>query len=182
MPAQPLTIAPEIIHQARQRYRDGVPADEIAASAGISTGTLYIWLDGKVPSMAPLAPIPRRRPGTRRSLPSKSDRRMLVVRIWRAANAHMREIEQRLAEAGEPKVARDRDMRSMGSLVKMLRDLEAFGFRDLAAKPKAETAETDEEEDTRDIDEFRRDLARQMDAIMARRADRAADDSERQRD
>lgn len=129
MPAHHVTPSPEIVHQARQRYLDGVPAGEIAAWAEVSTGTLYRWLGGDVPGLPPLPPIPRRRPGKHRSLPSKSDRRMLVVRIWHAANAHMREIEQRLAEAGEPKVASDRDMRSMGTLVKMLRDLEAFGFR-----------------------------------------------------
>jgi hypothetical protein len=161
----------DIIAKARHDYVAGVAAEEIAAAANVSTGTLYKWLAGRVPG-AELPPIPRRRPGVRRLRPLKTMRMALVTRLWHAAEQQVHEIETRMAAAGLPPADRERDARALAVLVKTLRELALMDHRDEQAdtQPKDDGAD----DDVRDIDEFRRDLARQMDAIIARRTARGA--------
>ena len=176
MPSPRKTYAPGIIIQARQEYVDGRIVERIVETAGTNTGTFYKWLAGEVPGMS-LPPIRRRRVGVRRLRPLKSMRLALVTRLWHSAEQQVREIEQRLAGAGQQPPDRERDARALAMLVRTLRELAAMDRQDgeTTAKPDSSARHDD---DVRDIDEFRRDLARQMDAIIARRADRAAGKSE----
>ena len=175
MPALRKAYPAETIIAARQAYVDGVIADHIVAQYGTNTGTFYKWLAGEVPGMD-LPPIPRRRPGVRRLRPLKRMRIALVTRLWHTAEQQVRDIERCLAAAGQPPADRERDARALAVLVKTLRELAAMDRQDGdAAKPEPNARN---DEDVRDIDEFRRDLARQMDAIVAGRADRAAGGTE----
>lgn len=176
MPSPRKTYPAETIVKARRAYVEHRPVAEIVEAAGTSTGTLYHWLAGDVPGMT-LPPIPRRRPAVRRLRPRRSMRLAIVTRLWHAAEQQVREIEQRLAQHGQPSSERDRDARLLSTLVKTLKELAAMdqSHDDSATKPESSASD---DEDVRDIDEFRRDLARQMDAIIARRANRDSGGSE----
>jgi hypothetical protein len=166
-PAKRIRLSPETIAQARQMYADGVPVREICAQLGISPGALSFWVDGG-PASGPLhlEPLPRRRGGTapiRRRRRLKGDRVALVARLWRTAEAQVRDIEDRLLRDAQPPDERERDARTLAVLVKTLRELSALD--EAGAPPEAE----DDDDGPRDIDEFRRDLARRMDAFVAER-------------
>ncbi|MGH6768375.1 MAG: hypothetical protein ACRECO_05060, partial [Xanthobacteraceae bacterium] len=71
-------------------------------------------------------------------------------------------IEDRLVGKRQQPDERERDTRMLAMLAKTLRELSAFD--------ETTTESTDQnDEGPRDIDEFRRDLARRMDAFVERR-------------
>lgn len=160
--------SPETVARARELYASGVPVSRILAETEFSLGTLYLWLDGgPLENGAPRLPqVPRRRQvlvKRRRAL--KTDRVSLAARLWRTAERQVRDIEQRLAANQQEPAERERDARVLAVLVRTLRDLAAF---DSAALPISPASETDDP--PRDLDEFRRELARRMDALVASRA------------
>jgi hypothetical protein len=170
-----MKLLPQTIARIRQEYADGVRIKDIQDENKVSKEQLYYWIDGG-PSDRPLTPIPRRT--KRRELPGDAvkDRRLLVARLWRTANRQVRDIEERLKDIGQESPERERDVRALAILVKSLRELAAFD----EAHPAA-TTRTDSDDDDygpRDIDDFRRELARKMDALVARRAERVAGDPE----
>jgi hypothetical protein len=167
MPATTKHYAPEIIIRARREYAEGGAVGEIVARAGTNAGTLYKWLAGDVPGLI-LPPIPRRRPGVRRLRPTKATRLAVVRRLWHVAEQQAREIDQRLAAHGQAPSGRAPDARDLSLLVKTLKDLIAMDEADARAAGHMEPDKNDD--DVRDIEEFRRDLARKMDAVIARRA------------
>jgi hypothetical protein len=167
-----MALSNEKIALMRRRYVDGVPVDQILAEFKVSRGTLYHWLDGG-PQRGPrhLPPIPRRgKAGTCRGALPSGARELLIDRLWRTASRQVQEIENRLAarahgEAGEP-AERERDARMLAVLVKTLRELAAL---DEANKDAASAAQPEPEDDDpvpRDIDEFRRELARRIQAFV----------------
>ncbi|MEW6451176.1 MAG: hypothetical protein AB1490_11030 [Pseudomonadota bacterium] len=163
------TIPPETVALARRSYAEGVSVSRILAETGISLGTFYAVCDGKFDDGggAKPAPLPRRRivMGRRRKA-VRAPRVSLVARLWRTAERQVREIETRLdADAQEPE-ERERDARVLAVLVKTLRELQAFD--DAKGKRKSkEKAAQEPVSDDRDIDEFRRDLARKIDQLAA---------------
>jgi hypothetical protein len=166
-----LTLSPEQVALARQMYLDGVPVAEIRKATGMTDHQLYYWFDGGPPDgERHLPPLPRRRIVPRRSPRRRKlsgDRVALVSRLWRTAEAQVRDIEERLAHHQQQPDDRERDARTLAVLVKTMRELVALDdIRDGAAAP------ADSEHDDaapRDLDEFRRELARRMDAIVAAR-------------
>ncbi len=173
-------LAPEAVAQMRQRYADGVTVSRVLAEFDVSLGTLYFWLDGGPAEGGPrLPPVPRRRVvlGKRRR-PLKTSRVSLVARLWRTAERQVRDIEDRLARNQQEPSERERDARMLAIMVKTLRELSTLDALDAAAG--GETPGAGEDNDLpRDIDEFRRDLVRKIEAIVARRdsgADRIAQD------
>jgi hypothetical protein len=95
------------------------------------------------------------------------NRKTLVRRIWRTADAQVRDIEDRLAATRPEPVERERDARMLAVLVKTLRELAAL---DEAASGPSKRAEPEDDDPVpRDIDEFRRELARRIDALVASR-------------
>lgn len=139
---------------------------EIRAEYSVSQFVLYHWLDGgpiiNGDGERMLPPVPRRAPARRK----KTDREKLVARLWQAAGAQVRTLENRLKNASEPD---ERDARTMAVLVKTLHDLN--GFDDDKSKPTrkrgAEPPPEVKDDDPREIDAFRRELARRIAALDA---------------
>lgn len=156
--------APETVALARQMYIDGYPVSEIIAETRLTMGTLYFWLDGGPADPAlRLTPIPRRRDikGQRRRL-TEAARASLVTRLWQNAERQVREIENRLKQSALEPAERERDARLLAVLVKTLRELNAIDEKKRGKGP----ADQQDDEPPRDLDEFRRELARRMDAFV----------------
>jgi hypothetical protein len=175
MPIHPLS--PAAGAQMRQRYLEGVPVSRILAEFGVSLGTLYFWVDGGPTDAGPrLPPLPRRRPAVmgKRRRPLKTSRVSLVARLWRTAERQVRDIEERLALNQQDPPERERDARMLAILVKTLRELSALD----ALEPAPAGTPDGEDDMPRDIDEFRHQLTRKVEALIARRdagADRLAE-------
>ena len=155
---------PDTIALARTRYSEGVAIAKILAETGMSFGTLYLWLDGGPDDGAGprLPPLRRRRSvmGKRRQ-PLTGGRVSLVNRLWRTAERQVRDIEDRVRLNMQQPDERERDARLLAILVKTLRDLRAL-----------QTVEDEPENDDQpaSLDDFRRELARKIDGIVAQRA------------
>jgi len=158
----PLSL--EKITHMRQQYVDRVPVARILAENDVDQGSLYYWLDGgpKDPARR-LPPIPRR--GARRHGGDNSAyaRRLLVARLWRTAQQQALDIEQRLKGIGQESSEPDRDARALAVIVKTLHELATFD----EAHPAAQSRTEPKHDEPRDMDEFRRELARKIDALVA---------------
>jgi hypothetical protein len=162
------TISPETVALARRSYVEGVSVSQILAETGMSLGTFYAVCDGKFDdgSGAKPAVLPRRRIVMgRRKRALRGARMSLVARLWRTAERQVRDIETRLDAPAQEPAERERDARVLAVLVKTLRELQAFD--DAKGKGKGKAAQKPVSDDTRDIDEFRRDLARKIDQLAA---------------
>jgi hypothetical protein len=160
--------SPDEIAHARRMYAQGAPVEQICRQCAMSQTTLYYWLDGGPPSgELHLPPLPRRQHGATRISRRRlgGDRLALVGRLWRTAEAQVREIEERLKRNEQQPDERERDARTLAVLVKTLRELTA-----LDEIKNAPQADPDDDDGPRDIDEFRRELARRMDALVASRS------------
>jgi hypothetical protein len=159
----------DVIHRARQDYAGGeMPVADICRKHGMSRRDLYACLDGGGPSGEhQLPPISRRgggaRSGRRRRL--SGNRVAIVRRLWRTAEAQVRDIEDRLLQDKQEPDERERDARMLAVLVKTLRELSALN----ESQGEPPTTAGDHDEVPRDIDEFRRELARRMDAFVESR-------------
>ena len=152
-------------------YAERFTVSRILAACGMSLGTLYYWLDGgpREDGAPLLPPIPRRRRivGARRK-PLASSRVSLANRLWRTAERQARDIEERLARPSAPPPERERDVRMLSVLVRTLRDLAGFDAGVAAPEP-------DDDPVPDNIDEFRFELARRINAFVAeKRAQEAA--------
>ena len=171
-----MSLSPETIVRMRQQYADGVPVAQILAENKVTKGVFYYWIDGGPRDPARrLPPIPRRRMQRRAGNDPADARRQLVARLWRAAEQQVGDIEERLKIIGQESPERERDARALAVLVKTLRELETFD--DAHPAPATRTESEDDDAGRRDIDEFRRELARKMDALVARREARARGDT-----
>lgn len=121
--------------------------------------------------------IPRRaaRPSGTAPKASASPRRRLLARLWRAAERQVADIEARLGQAVDAEDASpsgprrsadtEKDARALALLARTLRELSAAEERaDPARSSKAGTANDDS---TRDLDSFRRELARRLERLRA---------------
>jgi hypothetical protein len=160
-----LDYPPETVALARRLYAENVPTARIIEETGMSLDGLYFWIDGGPPEgERALPPLERRRSfGAKRRRPPAASRKSFIARLWRTAEWQVRDIEERLAVATQEPVERERDARMLGVLVKTLRELAAFDERD------GEADSADDDSGPHDIEEFRRELARRMDEIVARR-------------
>lgn len=151
---------PDTITLARQRYLEGAPLAAILAETNMSLGTLYLWLDGGPESEPRLPPLPRRRSVLKRRQHLAASRVSLIARLWRTAERQVRDIEDRVRLAVQEPEERERDARVLAITVKMLRDLSALQDGD-----EEEPAAHDDSPDS--IDNFRRELARRIQGIIA---------------
>src|SRR5262249_12876051 len=99
-------------------------------------------------------PKPRHRVGQRAKL---------VRRIWRTAEAQVREIERRLIDQPPPPEERERNARTLAVLARTLRDLDALDC-DNSGRPTQ-----DDDTVPRDVEALRRELSRKIDEIIAER-------------
>jgi len=163
MPA-PLKLAHDRVVRARNDYIDGKHTAEIIAENGLSLSTLYKLLAGKGAAAGmPVITLRRDLLQPRAQRPARV-RASLVDRLWRAADRQVREIEKRL-RLDTPPDERERDARVLATTVKTLRELRALD----AAQAEQEPARGNEH-GPNNLDDFRRELARKMDAVIASRA------------
>jgi hypothetical protein len=172
--------SPETIMLMRKRYAEGATVREILAATGVDRRVLYYWLDGGPKGPQALPPIPRRSRRVAIKGRARGADGALVARLWRTARRQVSEVERRLARAGQPPAERESDARMLAVLVKTLRELAALdeARADIAKGGRQTRADAEDDRPPQDIDEFRRELARRMDAIAARREARAADEPE----
>ncbi len=131
---------PEQVAHARQMYLDGVPVAEIRVATGMTDHRLYYWFKGGPPDgERHLPPLPSRRSAHGRAPRRRrltGDRVALVGRLWRTAEAQVRDIEERLSRHAQQPDDRERDARTLAVLVKTMRELAALDdIRDGAASP-----------------------------------------------
>lgn len=167
--ASPPRRAPAGAALARQLYLEGLPMAEIARRTGLSPGSVYYWIDREVAAdgSATLSPLRRRRPLTPGPRAAAAARGHLLGRLWRAAERQLDEIEQRL-HAGDAEAAprlpadAEKDARALAVLARTLRELAALE----ADAHKTRKARADDDT-VRDLDAFRRELARRLDRLRA---------------
>lgn len=170
---------------ARRLYLEGASMAEIRRQTGFASSNAYYWIDRE---MAPdgsfsFSPVPRRtahppggrpageRPGAVARPSGRPDRRGLLRRLWRAAERQINEIETRLARATEPASAgeaprapadTEKDARALAVLARTLRELSVLD------KDAGKTRKVKPQDDAvRDLDTFRRELARRLDRLGA---------------
>ena len=97
----------------------------IAKTCRMSQERVYYWVDGGPPKRA-AAISSRCRAGAAalaRNLRKRrltGDRVALVTRLWRTAEAQVRDIEERLMSSAQPPDEREKDARTLAVLVKTL--------------------------------------------------------------
>jgi hypothetical protein len=142
------------------------------AETGLSTWSLYNWLDGRASRTGEQVaePLPKRR--IMRNLRiAPDDRRSLVERMMRSAERQVAEIELRV---GSPRHDREKDARMLAVLARAMRELTAVDAlnRDLERSSTASDNTpnepvVDDDPPPNDIDEFRNELARRIEAFVA---------------
>jgi hypothetical protein len=151
-------VTPAQMIDVRQRYTDKETVASIMARLGLGRHLVYHCINGGPDSEGnAYPPLPLRM--TRR-LPGSTARKALVSRIWRVAETQVSDIERRL-QLEEPGDERERTARLLATMIKTLRELHT-----LDAKEEKKPVRQDDSE-YRDIDHFRRELARKIDAIVA---------------
>ena len=166
------TPTPEQVVLVRRRYLERATLKAIVAESGIKNPNIISrclagdFADGS--GVSP-APIPRRRPARRR----KGGRAALVARMWRTAERQVEEIEERLQAAGLELAERESNARTLAIVAKTLREFAAVDETERLRKGKQSPPDHDIDDDPvpRDIDEFRRELARRIDALIESRTD-----------
>ena len=173
-------LTDEQIATIQQRAGDGVPIRTIAAELKVSPSTVVRWRDRDAKG-EDHPPLPR--PGqTQQSREmSARARTALIQRLWRAARRQVKEIEKRLAAraraGGEASEIGERDARMLAVLVRTLRELAVLDQANTVAADRgdrspAQPSDPDHDDPMpRDIDEFRRELARRIEAFVGREAD-----------
>lgn len=160
-----MTDIPENALRARQMYLAGAPIELIKRDTGLNLHKIYFWLAGgpETPDGSRLlAPIPPRRVH-KHSARSQAARAALVVRIMKAAERQVREIEDKLVVSGEELDSRLRNARALAVLVRTLNELSASDAR----APRAKKAKTPNDDPVpRDVGELRRELARRLHRLV----------------
>jgi hypothetical protein len=150
-------------------YADGVPVKAILAETELTLHGFYNWVNGRASKTAQpvLLPLPKRRL-VRHLRINPGDRRSLIERMMRSAERQVAEIELRV---GSPRHDREKDARMLAVLARAIRELTAVDAlnRDLEREAgKARAANDDPVPE--DMDEFRNELARRLEAVIAARA------------
>jgi hypothetical protein len=171
---QAMAEIPDAAQRARQMYADGVDTRTIMAETGLTTWSLYNWLDGRASRTGEQVanPLPKRRI-VRNLRITPGDRRSLVERMMRSAERQVAEIELRV---GLPRHDREKDARMLAVLARAMRELTAVDAlnRDLERANESDTKQApvvDDDPPPDDIDEFRNELARRIRAFVESRSD-----------
>ena len=182
MPATRKLIAREKIAEARQLYeRTLVPVDDIAGLLGISRRTLsnriveWQWKQRKTgaqevdkiraPRTEGAKPMvvreARPRKGAGEPPRAPSERVALIERLQKVVEREIDAVEQVLTTLGASDPGETEGAaRTLASLARTLREL-----AQLDTAPPAET--NNDHSSVRDLDEFRRDLSRRLDQLVA---------------
>lgn len=103
---------------------------------------------------------------TTRKLP----RDKLVQRLWAAAEAEMTALEARLTALPPGDPLREEGAKALGLLARLIKDLMALD----AAKPTVQAQASGSADDGFDLDSFRNELARKLEALELEEQDRGA--------
>ena len=159
-------LTSETIESIRRDFADGEPVAVIKSKYNVSQATFDACVDGKVPGHPPMPPIPRRK--TRLGKATQADiRSVLIAKLWRTAKRQVSEVEARLKAVALQPSERESDNRMLAVLVKTVRELAALD--DARDARNISTDVIDDDPIPQDIDEFRRELARRMDAFVVAR-------------
>ncbi|MFH1555029.1 MAG: helix-turn-helix domain-containing protein [Pseudomonadota bacterium] len=183
-------IPPKAAGLARALYEAGTPIRQIAAETGLSSASVYFWADRIVDQDGTVhhAPAQRRYGGRTTQPPSRTRRRALLARLWHAAERQMDEIDTRVAALDAPgspdarpggrdcgareTSARDseKDAKALAVLARVVRELGALDGESAAGKSPATgkggaAAQSEEGLRGRNLDTFRRELARRLDRL-----------------
>lgn len=172
MPFAPAKLSREAVDAIRADYADrSIAIAEICRRYGIGRTTLMRCAEGRLAHLGLVRPpLPRRGVARIREPDAEPDDRAGLIRsIWRTAQAQVRAIESRTLGGGQEPTERERDMRVLAVVARTLRELRAFDRNEDATGEAARAAATDDDPPPRDIDEFRRELARRIDALVASR-------------
>jgi len=170
-----MTEIPSAAERARQMYADGATIAVIKAETGLTHHRLYHWLDG-APQKAGgslLPPLPKRRI-VKRTRISAGDRLSVVARIMRSAERQVAEIDRRIGTENDQG---EKDARALALLARTIRELTAVDAMNRELEQPTMGGATHDDDDDRppeDIDEFRNELARRIDALVASRSDGGA--------
>ena len=174
------TPTPDVVALVRRRYAEGALVKAILAETGITLGMLYRCLAGHFPDGSGIKParIPLRRAGVR-IRQRLGSRAALVTRMWRTAERQVEEIEDRLKAAGLELAERESNARTLAIVAKTLRELAAVDEAEKPRKGKKQPSDDDIDDDPvpRDINEFRRELARRINALVDSRTGSGGDGS-----
>ncbi len=156
-------VSDEAARQAaiRRDYEAGaMPVAAVCAAHAISSPALYrLAARQGWKKRAPAKPR-RRRAKPCRTKPRRGTRAQLIRRLTRAAMKQVADAEKRLTEGGASAIAEE--AKTLAVLVKTLKDLDGL---DTARSPARAQATDAGDGDIRDLDEFRRDLARRIEAL-----------------
>ena len=164
------TPPPDVVALVRRRYAEGALVTAIVAESGIKNlHIIYRCVAGRYPDGSGVepAPIPQRRPG----VPVRhrqGSRAALVARMWRTAERQVEEIEDCLKAAGLELAERESNARTLAVVAKTLRELAAVDEAEIERNGKQQPPDDNIDDDPvpRDIDEFRRELARRINALV----------------
>lgn len=160
---------PEAARRARQMYADGVPTRTILAETKLSLHSFYNWINGRASKTAQpvLLPLPKRRL-VRHLRINPGDRRSLIERMMRSAERQVADIELRV---GAPRHDREKDARMLAVLARAIRELTAVDALNSNLEREAgKTRARDDDPVPEDMDEFRNELARRLEAVLESRA------------
>ncbi len=183
LPFPPRPIAPALISEARRLYeRTNVPVRDIAALVGLSERTLYVrihkwkWamrcdrmpdkvIDAQIaPELLPAQPAS----GDSQMAEATADNAGLAERMQRAIERELAAVETLIAKLGTaPENAADaeRSARTLAMLSRVLRELAKLRQDEQAEDQNVDT----NEEQFRDLDDFSRELAEQLDRLRRSR-------------
>jgi hypothetical protein len=171
-----MTDVPENALRARQMYAGGVPVRAILAETKLTSWDLYNWIDGRANRNGEqlLEPLPKRRI-IRAVRITPGDRNSVMTRMMRSIERQTAEIDSCI---GVPGHDREKNSRVTLNLTRALRELTAVAALNgnVKGEPDKNTERERIEEDMPpdDIDEFRNELARRIDALVASRTDEGA--------
>ena len=185
MPLRSHACDPEALTQARRMYEAGEHRVTIAVRLGLERSVLDAvvaqekWRRERRSKAAPGRQARRERPavhhkasreGPTQPTSVEPGRAELAATITRAVERELAAIDavlSRLGGEGERSSEAERTARTLASLARALKELKQLD----ASGPEPRGSPPEHDDMPRDIDEFRRELARRMDALVASRAD-----------
>lgn len=187
MPLTATQLSREQILRIREQYAAGVVVQQIESDNDVSKYAVYVCVAGG-PLMSDgkreFDAIPFRRPASRQrwGANGKARRKLratLIGSLWLSAEAQLREIEARRDLDGVKSTERARDARIIAVVAKTLRDLGELDppvpKKNTVKRVKADSAQSEVNyDDPRQIDDFRRELARRIAALAGGASPEAA--------
>jgi hypothetical protein len=145
--------------RARQMYADGATTAAIRAQTGLTHHALYRAIEGG----GGLPALPKRRI-VRKARISAGDRVSLIARIMRSSERQVAEIEKRIGTSDDKA---DKDARALALISRTMRELTAIEVMNKALTTRPDPPADDEDRPPDDIDEFRAELTRRIQSIIA---------------